>query len=225
MWDQTTDRMFLELRDDAVLLFGQQSLKLLYLNPAAERLFPEAAPQDDFAALFQNHDITELLNKALSNGPVHPLILPRQPWFSGSAVLHAAVLTWDGDAAVAVTIDRRAYGPPPEAMELMRAVLQSAYFTSLRIDMRMQNAGVITDKNVLMNTQAHFPSYLQYLQMYAEAVIHPEDRAQFLAAFSEEQIHLFMELNNAAPCNVRRISDEEYRWASFTLAMVNANRR
>jgi hypothetical protein len=34
MWDQDTDRMFLELRDDAVLIFGQQSLRLLYRNCA-----------------------------------------------------------------------------------------------------------------------------------------------------------------------------------------------
>ncbi len=221
MWDHTTDRMFLELRDDAVLLFGRQSLKLLYLNPAAQKLFPDAVPQDDFAALFQIHEVTELLNKALSNGPVHPLIMPQQPWFSGSAVLHAAAVTWNGEAAVAVTIDRRAYGPPPQAMELMRAVLQSAYFTALRIDVRMQNAGVISDKNVLMNTQAHFPSYSQYICMYSEATIHPDDRAQFLAAFSDEQIRLFMEVNNAPACTVRRICDEEYRWASFTLASAD----
>ena len=41
MWNHQTDRMFLEMREDAVLIFEQDSLKLLYLNPAAAQYFPE----------------------------------------------------------------------------------------------------------------------------------------------------------------------------------------
>ena len=219
MWDQDTDRMFLELRDDAVLIFGQQSLRLLYRNPAANTIFPGAAPDADFSTLFPEPEVTELLNTALSNDRVHGLYPKEQPWFiQGSAVLHAVRLEWEGVPAVALTFDRRAYGPPPEAIDLMTAVLNSAYFISLRIDLRLRNVAVISDKNPLMNTQAHFPSFDEFLLHYADAVIHPDDRAAFLNAFSDEQLRMFQEQNIVQPCNVRRMADDEYRWASFSLS-------
>ena len=219
MWDQNTDRMFLELRDDAVLIFGQQSLRLLYRNPAAKAVFPDAEPDAAFSSLFPEHEITGLLNNALANERVHGLHLKEQPWFTdGSAVLHAVRLEWGGEPAVALSVDRRAYGPPPEALDLMTTVLTAAYFISLRVDLRLRNVGVISDKNTLMNTQAHFASYEVFLSHYAEAVIHPDDRAAFLHAFSEEQLRLFQEQTTAPVCNVRRFADEEDRWASFSLA-------
>lgn len=217
MWNHTTDRMFLELRDDAVLLFSQSKLKLIELNPAAKRLFPDAEAGTDFTALFHEDDIIRVLNATLANGHIHSLNLTEQKWFPGRAVLHAATLSWNGEPAVAIAIDRRAYGPPQEALDLMRAVLNSAYFTSVRIDLRQQTAAVISDKNVLMNTQAHFPSYEKYIAKYAEAVIHPEDQPQFLETFSDEQIRAFLERSDAPSCTVRRMCDDEYRWASFSL--------
>lgn len=219
MWDQDTDRMFLNLRDDAVLIFGRQSLRLIYLNPAAKTIFPEALAEADFSSLFPEQEVKGLLNAALSNDRVHGLYPKEQPWFTqGGAVLHAVRLEWDGIPAVALTVDRRAYGPPPEALDLMTAVLNSAYFISLRIDLHAGNAGVISDKNTLMSTQAHFPSCEEFLSHYAEAVIHPEDRTAFLNAFSDAQLRLFQEQNIVVPCNVRRMADHEYRWASFTLS-------
>ena len=96
----------------------------------------------------------------------------------------------------------------------MKAVLTSAYFTSLRVELQTMRVSVISDKNPLMNTQAQFPSFIDYITQYADALIHPEDRAQFLAAFSIEQLHLFLEANTSPTCTVRRLSHEEYRWAS-----------
>ena len=66
-----------------------------------------------------------------------------------------------------------------------------------------------------------FTSFSKYINLYAEAAIHPEDKAQFLAAFSESQLRLFAEENTSPACTVRRYSGEEYRWASFTLTIVN----
>ncbi len=218
MWNHTTDRMFLELRDDAVLLFSQSSLKLIELNPAAKKLFPEAEAGTDFTALFHDAEIVRMLNTALASKRIQSLMMPQQPWFPGKAVLHADALMWNDEPAVVIAIDNRAYGPPQEALDLMRAVLDSAYFTSVRIDLIQQTAAVISDKNKLMNTQAHFPSYEKYIAKYAEALVHPEDRAQFLNAFSDEQIRGFLEQSNTPSCTVRRMCDDEYRWASFSLA-------
>ena len=44
MWNQKTDALFLEMRQDAVLIFDKKHMKLQYLNPAAKILFPDAGP-------------------------------------------------------------------------------------------------------------------------------------------------------------------------------------
>ena len=221
MWNQETDRMFLELRDDAVLIFGRTNLELLYMNPAAQKLFPDAGSASGFSDIFPQEAVTNLLNRACSNNQTPPLNLEEQPWFGGVAVIHAVTIEWESLPAVVITIDRRAYGPPPQALSLMKAVLHSAYFTSLRIDRHTLSASVISDKNVLMNTQAHFTSFLHYIEKYANAVIHPEDRDAFLHSFSAEHIRHFLDTDSAPACTVRRLSDEEYRWASYTLAAVS----
>ena len=223
MWNQSTDELFLSMRDDAVFIFQKDNMTLLCLNPAAQKLIPEAQVGGAYADLFHDAAIDRVLTQSNTTGRMAVLPLEHVSWFPENAVLHALPLQWSGISAVALTIDRRAYGPPPEALQMMKAVLTSAYFTSLRVDLETMRASVISDKNPLMNTQAKFPSFLDYIARYAEAVIHPEDREQFLAAFSVEQLHLFLEANTTPTCTVRRLSDEEYRWASFSLAVVNAN--
>ena len=222
MWNEQTDRMFLELRNDAVFIFRQDSMKLAYRNRAASELI-DAEEDAAYSDLFHDAAIDNLFRMTNANGKVNALTLEHTPWFPEPAVLHAVSFEWEGKPSVALAIDRRAYGPPQEALQMMKAVLTSAYFTSLRIELQTMRASVISDKNPLMNTQAQFSSFVEYITQYAEAVIHPEDRAQFLAAFSIEQLHLFLEANTSPTCTVRRLSNEEYRWASFTLAMVNAN--
>ena len=222
MWNEQTDRMFLELRNDAVFIFRQDAMKLTYRNGAAAKLI-DAEAGTAYSDLFHDAAIDNLLRMTIANGKVNALTLDHAPWFKEPAVLHAVTFEWEGKPAVALTIDRRAYGPPQEALQMMKAVLTSAYFTSLRIELQTMRASVISDKNPLMNTQAKFPSFTDYITQYAESAIHPEDRAQFLAAFSIEQLHLFLEANTSPTCTVRRLANEEYRWASFTLAMVNAN--
>ncbi|MBQ5337827.1 MAG: hypothetical protein J6Z40_01510 [Oscillospiraceae bacterium] len=221
MWNQQTDRMFLDMREDAVLIFDRNTLKLLYLNQTASKYFPDTNENTVYSDLFQNEKIDNLLKTAAASGRTIPLPLDEHPWFPESAVLHAVCTTWEGQDVNVLAIDKRAYGPPPEAMQMMKAVLTSAYFTSVRLDSISKRASIIIDKNPLMNTQALFPSFTEYFEKYAEAVIHPEDREQFLASFSEEQIRLFLEANTSPTCTVRRAVDEEYRWASFTLAALN----
>ena len=222
MWNEQTDRMFLELRNDAVFIFRQDSMKLSYRNGAAISLI-EANDDAAYSDLFHDAAIDNLIRITNANGKVNALTIEHTPWFPEPAVLHAVVFEWEGVTSVALAIDRRAYGPPQEALQMMKAVLTSAYFTSLRVELQTMRVSVISDKNPLMNTQAQFPSFIDYITQYADALIHPEDRAQFLAAFSIEQLHLFLEANTSPTCTVRRLSHEEYRWASFTLAMVNAN--
>ncbi len=223
MWNQQTDRMFLEMREDAVLIFAQDSQKLLYLNQSATNYFPDTTEETVYSDLFHHEKINNLLKTAAVAGK--PIALPlkgdEQPWSDGTAVLHAVYAVWEGNDVFILTIDMRAYGPPPEALQMMTAVLSSAYFTAVRIDTVSKRASIINDKNPLMNTQALFPSYVEYFEKYAEAAIHPEDKDQFLKSFSEEQIRLFLEANTSPTCTVRRSVDEEYRWASFTLAMLN----
>ena len=222
MWNQATDRMFLSMREDSVLIFEQASMKLIYLNPSAGKLFPQTDADTTYSDLFHNEQIDELLRSAASSARIFALTLDHQPWFEGSAVLHTVKTEWDGKECIVMTVDRRDYGPSPEAFQLMNTVLNSAYFTAVRIDLHSKRASIISDKNLLMNTQAHFPDFSEYIEQYAMAVIHPEDREQFIAAFSAEQLHLFLEANTSPTCTVRRLTDEEYRWASFTLAPVNA---
>ncbi len=221
MWNQQTDRMFLEMREDAVLIFEDTSLKLLYINKSATNYFPDTNSDTVYSDLFQNEKIDNMLKAAAASGRLIGLPLDEHPWFSESAVLHAVHTQWENQEVFVLTIDKRAYGPPPEALQMMKAVLTSAYFTAVRIDTLSNRASIISDKNPLMNTQALFPSYAEYFEKYAEAVIHPEDREQFLACFSEEQVRLFLEANTSPACTVRRSVDEEYRWASFTLAALN----
>ena len=223
MWNQQTDRMFLEMREDAVLIFAQDTLKLLYINASAAKIFPDTSEDTVFADLFQDEKIDSMLKAAKASGRQIPLTLDEHPWFPESAVLHAVNINWEGRDVFVLAIDKRAYGPPPEALQMMKAVLTSAYFTSVRLETASGRASIISDKNPLMNTQALFPSYSVYFEKYAEAVIHPEDREQFLTSFSEEQIRLFLEANTSPTCTVRRAVDEEYRWASFTLAALNQN--
>lgn len=221
MWNQTTDKMFLELREDAVLIFEQQSLKLLYLNAAAKIIFPETDENTYYSDLFSDPAIEQLLRSASPQSAA--LTLDKHSWFPESAVVHVLQTEWQEQNAFAIRIDRRVYGSQPEALQMMQAVLASAYFTALRIDLKSGSMTMICDKNPLMNTQAKFGSFADYIALYAEAVIHPEDRAQFLASFSSEQLHLFLKINTSPICIVRRLSGEEYRWASFTLAAVDAN--
>ena len=223
MWNKETDRMFLSIRNDAVFIFRQDTMKLMYRNAAADAMFPDLTDDCGYSDLFHDASVDRLISLSKTNGRTNALTLEPAPWFKEPAVLHAVLITWDDESAIALTIDKRAYGPPPEALQMMKAVLTSAYFTSLRIELQTMRASVISDKNPLMNTQAQFPSFTEYITQYAEAVIHPEDREQFLAAFSIEQLHLFLEANTSPTCTVRRLSNEEYRWASFTLAVVNAN--
>lgn len=221
MWNQETDRTFLELREDAVLLFEQDTLKLLYLNPAARKFFPQADAETVYADLFQNEAVDNLLKDAVSSGSSSALTLDEQPWFPESAVIHVFPATWESAPAIIVMLEQRAYGLPPEALQMMKAVLTSAYFTAMRIDLKTKRASLIMDKNPLMNAPALFPDYNEFIAHYAAAVIHPEDRASFLTAFSAEQLRLFLAANTSPTCTVRRLTEEEYRWASFTLAAVN----
>lgn len=223
MWDQNTDKMFLELREDAVLLFDRASLRLMYLNPAGKKLFPDTGAQTVYADLFDQERIARLIRTTRDSGKVCGDSLEQVPWFSDQAVIHTALAKWEEQEVVVLAIDRRSYGPPPEAMRMMRTVLASAYFTALRINLHTQRVSVICDKNPLMDTQAHFPSYIEVMKRYAESVVHPEDRAVFLSSFSVEQLHLFLEAGTAPTCTVRRLQGEEYRWASFTVADVDPN--
>ena len=223
MWDQTTDKMFLKLREDAVLLLNRHTLKLMYLNDSAKMLFPDASDQIPLSELIPIPAVLELAESAVSSGHMRATPLERTPWFPERAMIHAVSLDWGETPALALTIDRRAYGPPAEAMQLMKAVLSAAYFTAVRIDLRTKRCSIISDKNLLLNTQATFGTFADYISLYAEAAIHPEDRQQFISSFTAEQIRLFLEANTNPSCTVRRLQDEEYRWASFTLTSVDMN--
>lgn len=223
MWNRETDRMFLELRQDAVLLFDAESLNLVYLNPAAQRIFPQTDAETVFSDLFRDDNIEELLHTADSAGAMQALAAEANPWFSESALVHVVKTLSDARPVFMITLDRLANRPSPDSLQMIKAVLNSAYFTALRIDLLTKQATLIIDQNQLMNTQANFSDYSVYFERYAEAVIHPEDREQFLTAFSAEQLRLFLEMNTSPACTVRRLSDEEYRWASFTLAPVTQN--
>lgn len=221
MWNRETDRMFLEMRQDAVLLFDAESLKLIYLNPAAQQIFPQTDAETVFGDLFPDKNIHELLQIARASGILQALAVDQNPWFSESALVHALKTVSDSQSVFMITLDKRANRPSPEALQMIKAVLNSAYFTALRINLQTKQATLIIDQNQLLNTQANFSDYTVYFERYAEAVIHPEDRTQFLTAFSEGQLRLFAEMNTSPACIVRRQFEEEYRWASYTLAAVN----
>ncbi len=221
MWDRKTDRLFLELREDAVLLFDQQTMQLIYMNSAAKTLLGNYSEQISCTTLFPDPAVERLIRRTVATGRMSGITLDSVPWFPERAVVHITLAVWDDVPAIGIAIDRRPYGPPAEAMQMMKAVLTSAYFTALRIDLQEQSVSVVSDKNPLMNTQAKFASYADFIQLYAEAMIHPEDRAQFLASFTVEQLRLFVEANTMPACTVRRSQQEEYRWASFAPASVN----
>ena len=223
MWDQTTDKLFMKLREDAVMLFEKKNLKLIYLNDSAKMLFSDAEPGTALSDIIPITSVLGLTESAIESGHLRTLPLERVPWFPERAMLHALTLEWDGIPALALTIDRRAYGPPPEAMQLMTTVLSAAYFNAVRIDLRTKRCSIISDNNSLLNTQATFGSFADYIALYADATIHPEDRQQFIDSFTAEQLRLFTEANTKPVCTVRRLQDEEYRWASFTLAAVDMN--
>lgn len=221
MWDRTTDRLFLELRSDAVLLFERESVRLLHMNSAAEQMFGDVQENALMSELFSEVDIEKLVRRTVATGVMSVVTMEQVPWFPEQAVIHVVLTEWGEIPAIGVTIDRRPYGPPPEAMQMMKAVLTSAYFTALRIDLSDLAISVVSDKNPLMNTQAKFPSFPDFIQLYAEAMIHPEDREQFLTSFAAEQLRLCLEANTTPACTVRRLQEEEYRWASFSTASVN----
>ena len=222
MWNQTTEQALLELREDAVLIFRRQSSELICLNEAARKLFGNAEGKH-YAELIDHQAVDNLLRGTQESGRLGAATLEQVPWFEGSAVIHTVLTDWNGEDCFAVTLDRRLYGPPPEALQLMKAVLTASYFTAIRVDLQTLRASVMNSVRPLLSTQPNFRDYSDFIRIYAEAMIHPEDREQFLNCFSVEQLHLFMEADTAPTCTVRRQSDEEYRWASFTLAAVNSN--
>lgn len=223
MWTHETDRKFLEMRRDAVLLFEQNTMKLIYLNPAAQQIFPQTDTETGYADLFHEKKIDDLLHIADASGTLQALALDQNPWFSESALVHALKAWVESKPVFMITLDKRANRPSPDSLQMIKAVLNSAYFTALRIDLLTKQATLIIDQNPLMNTQPNFPDYTEFFERYAEAVIHAEDREQFLMAFSTEQLRLFLEANTSPACTVRRLTKEECRWASFTLAAVNPN--
>lgn len=222
MWNQTTDQSLLELREDAVLIFREPTMELLCLNGAARKLFGDAEGKH-FSELIQLPAVDNLLRNTAETGRLSASALEQVPWFEGRAVLHAVLTDWDDGDAIALAIDHRSYGPPPEALQLMKAVLTASYFTAIRVDLQTLHASIMNSSRPLLSTQPDFRSYSEFIRIYAEAMIHPEDRETFLSSFSVEQLHLFMEADTAPTCIVRRQSEEEYRWASFTLAAVNSN--
>ena len=114
MWNQTIERALMELREDAVLLFDAQGLELLYLNSAAKALFGDAAGKK-CADLIHSSVVEGLIRTTLETGRLCACSPDDVQWFSERAVVHTVASSWEGKPAVAVTIDRRAYGAPPEA--------------------------------------------------------------------------------------------------------------
>lgn len=220
MWNQTIERALMELREDAVLLFDAQGLELLYLNSAAKALFGDAAGKH-CADLIHSSVVEGLIRTTLETGRLCACSPDDVQWFSERAVVHTVASSWEGKPAVAVTIDRRAYGAPPEALQMMKAVLSASYFMAMRIDLQTGKASAMISRRPLLSTQPTFSSFSEFIRIYAEASIHPEDREQFLNCFSAEQLRLFLEADTAPVCTVRRLLDEEYRWASFSLTAVN----
>ncbi|MCR5306136.1 MAG: hypothetical protein K6E36_06520 [Oscillospiraceae bacterium] len=220
MWNQTVERALMELREDAVLLFDAQSLELLYLNSTAKELFGEAVGKSS-SDLIQSSVIEGLIHTTLETGKLCACSPDDVHWFPERAVVHTVAAAWEGKPAVAVTIDKRAYGAPPEALQMMKAVLSASYFMTMRIDLQTGKASAMISRRPLLSTQPTFSSFSEFIRIYAEASIHPEDREQFLSCFSTEQLHLFTQADTAPVCTVRRLLDEEYRWASFSLTAVN----
>lgn len=220
MWDQTTERSLLELREDAVLLFDAQDLRLLYLNSPAAELFPDADGKY-FTDLIRSEKINGLIRTTQETGKLCACSPDDVHWFDERTVVHSVAVEWDGVPAVALTIDKRAYGAPPEALQMMKAVLSASYFMTMRIDLQNGKASAMISRRPLLSTQPTFSSFAEFIRIYSEASIHPEDREQFLSCFSPEQLHLFLKADTTPVCTVRRLIDEEYRWASYSLASVN----
>ena len=220
MWDQTTERSLLELREDAVLLFDALSMDLLYLNSPASALFPDAAGKN-YSELIQSPKIDELVRTTKETGQLSACSPDDIQWFPERAVVHSVSCVWEGKPAIALTIDKRAYGAPPEALQMMKAVLSASYFMAMRIDLNTGKASAMISRRPLLSTQPTFSSFSAFMRIYADASIHPEDREQFLNCFSDEQMHLFLQAAAAPVCTVRRMLNDEYRWASFSLTMVS----
>ena len=222
MWNQSIDISLLELREDAVLIFEQESMQLRFLNQSARRIFGDADGKQ-YSELIDIPAVERLIRTTIDNGKLGACTLESQPWFAETAVLHTVEVEWDERPAIVLSIDRRAYGAPQEALQLMKAVLRASYFTAIRVDLQTQKASVMISNRPILSTQPTFSSYPDFIRLFAEATIHPEDREQFLACFSVEQLHLFLEAGTSPACSVRRHLEEEYRWASFTLETVNPN--
>lgn len=221
MWNQTIERALMELREDAVLLFDAQNLELLFLNSAAKELFGDAVGKS-CSDLIQSSVVNGLIRTTQETGKLCACSPDDVNWFSDRAVVHTVAAVWGEKPAIAVTIDKRAYGAPPEALQMMKAVLSASYFMTMRIDLQTGKASAMISRRPLLSTQPTFSSFYEFIRIYAEAAIHPEDREQFLSCFSAEQLHLFLEADTAPVCTVRRLLDEEYRWASFSLTAVNS---
>ena len=172
MWNQSIEYSLMELRDDAVLIFQLNSMELLCLNGAARELFGRAEGKTS-TELFSHPLISELLHTAKQSGKLSAAALSDAPWFDEPAVLHSVLTEWDGEDAIALTIGRRAYGPPPEALQMMKAVLNASYFTAIRVDLQTLRASVMTSSRPLLSTQPDFRSYPEFISVYAEAMIHP----------------------------------------------------
>lgn len=222
MWNQTTESELLALREDAVLLIRTQDMTVIHENPAAVSVFGDIVGKT-YAELISSAAVDHLVRTTLTGGKLAGCTLDEQPWFDCPAVIHTVMAPWGDEEVLVISIDRRAYGPPPEALQLMKAVLTASYFTAFRVDMQTLRTSVMISNRAILSTQPNFRSYPDFIRIYAEAVIHPEDREEFLSSLSAEQLHLFIEAGTVPSCTVRRLQDEEYRWASFTLATVNSN--
>lgn len=224
MWDQSADRMLLELREDAVFLFARQSMELLFCNAAAKSLPLEIPAEVVCSELFVDADINEMVEYTRRTGKISMQTLPPRAWFPGGTMLavHTVAAERNGVEVIGVTLDKRTYGTPPEAMQMMQAVLTNSYFSALRIDLDDLSVSVIIDKEPLMNTQAKFRSYDDFVRLCANRWIHPEDRAQFLECFSPAQLRLCAGANTTPACTVRRMQEEGgCCWVSFSPAVVN----
>lgn len=212
----------LDLRADAVLVFSEEELEIRYGNPAARKLLGEIEEGAKFSAIFEEDSLPARLI-AGAGEETAAAVWEDAPWFDEPAMLHALALLWDDEPCVALTIGRRSHGTPPDALKIIRAVLSESNFIALRVDCETMAATVLSSGDPLTNTQARFDDCGDFIRAYAEVSVHPEDREQFVSAFSPEQFRIFREMSTSPSCAVRHRAGDEYRWASFSLTAVDAS--
>lgn len=220
MWDATAERCLIEQRTDAVLLVTPDSMEAVYLNVAAQNVFSHSDSMS-LDSLLANEEVQSLLQnaKAASEYKQNTVTLS-----DGQELFCCALpILWEEQHVIMLTLQNQIQNRAKSVYDSAMTLLSRTYFTVIRIDVPSMEADVISAQHPLLSAQAHFNSFQSLIAIYAESVLHPADREEFLATFSQENLLNFVSEQPVVELTVRRLNDGLYSWAKFSLCFESSN--